>query len=78
MMMAVIGKKAYAIGYVMLEWIGCEVKSNHFRNCNRQYTCRFGSMLINTIITSFEKFTKGLLNNNKDYEVHLSSVNPNT
>ena len=26
MMMAVIGKKDYAIGYDTLKWIGCEVK----------------------------------------------------
>ena len=41
MMMAIIGKKDYAIGYDTLEWIGCEVKITHFRNCNKQYTCRF-------------------------------------
>ena len=76
--MAVIGKKDYTIIYDVLEWIGCEVKSTHFRNCNKQYKCRFGSMLIKTIIRSFEKFTNCLLKNNEDYEVHLRSVNPNT
>ena len=44
MMMAIIGKKDYVIGYDTLEWIGCEVKSTHFRNCNKQYTWRFGSI----------------------------------
>ena len=78
MMMAVIGKKDYVIGYDTLEWIGCEVKSTNFRNCNKQYILRFGLMLINTIIRSFEKFTNCLLNNNEDNEVHLRSVNPNT
>jgi hypothetical protein len=41
MMMAVIGKKDYAIGYDTLNRIGCEVKITHFRNCNKQCTCRF-------------------------------------
>jgi hypothetical protein len=50
MIMAIIGQKAYAIGYDTLEWTGYEVKSTHFRNCNKQHTCRFGSMLINTLI----------------------------
>ena len=46
MMMAVIGKKDYVIGYDTLEWKGCEVKSTHFKNCNKHYTCRFGSETI--------------------------------
>ena len=43
--MAVISKRDYAISYDMLEWIGCEVKNTHFRNCNEQYTCRFDNFI---------------------------------